>query len=220
MESQMSGLLQRHGVVGNELVDGAMDPIVEINLQCLELLRRMATAGTPRMSGLCGALLAPLKMMSEPARTQLAASPYLLVDAGFNDPQRWQSFAQGAVRDQLPGASAPVFVGDNVREFARKVLVCGWHMARSHRQLARVVLGMSPACAVHVAALRLHDIDWLVEHRAGWVRPRWESQPRIWRHLLLAAQEPDSRVLTQVSLRGLQLLAANLLTEKSVVPAL
>ena len=31
----------------------------------------------------------------------------------------------------------------------------------------------------------------------------------MWRHLLLAARDPDREQLTQVSLRGLQLMAAN-----------
>jgi hypothetical protein len=91
------------------------------------------------------------------------------------------------------------------------VLVLGWHLARANRQLARVVLGMSPACAERIAQLRLHDLDWLAEHRPGWVRPRWEKQPRVWQHLLAAARGPDSELLTRVSLRGLQLMAAGML---------
>jgi hypothetical protein len=89
------------------------------------------------------------------------------------------------------------------------VLMFAWHLARANRQLARVVLGMSPGAAVHIASLRLQDLDWLAQHRPGWVRPRWEKQPRMWRHLLLAARDPDRDHLTQVSLRGLQLMAAN-----------
>jgi hypothetical protein len=89
--------------------------------------------------------------------------------------------------------------------------VLGWHLARANRQLARVVLGMTPLCATRIAALRLRDLDWVVEHHPGWVRPRWEHQPAVWRHLLGAARESNGVLLTQVSLRGLQLLAAGVL---------
>jgi hypothetical protein len=104
-----------------------------------------------------------------------------------------------------------VFTGSGAGDFVRRVLVLGWHLARANRQLARVVLGMSPTCADRIALLRLQDLDWLALHRPGWVRPRWERQPRVWRHLLLAAQDPDALRLTQVSLRGLQLMAAGVL---------
>jgi hypothetical protein len=123
----------------------------------------------------------------------------------------------------LPYAhSAPVFVGRGSQDFVRQVLVLGWHLARANRQLARVVLGMTPECAARVATLRLQDLDWLAVHCPGWVRPRWEKQPRIWRHLLLAARDQDQEQLTQVSLRGIQLMAAVVLGTESAraAPAL
>ena len=56
-------------------------------------------------------------------------------------------------------------------------------------------------------------LDWVIEHHPGWVRPRWERQPRVWSHLLGAALESDTELLTQVSLRGLQLMAAGMLSQ-------
>jgi len=116
------------------------------------------------------------------------------------------------VQDSRPSLREPLFTGPAAETFIRGVLVFGWHLARANRQLARVVLGMTPGSAARVAALRLRDIDWVVEHHPDWVRPRWERQPRVWRHLLGAALEPDTAVLTQVSLRGLQLMAAGVLS--------
>jgi hypothetical protein len=95
------------------------------------------------------------------------------------------------------------------------VLVLGWHLARAERQVARVVLGMSTGCAERIAQLRLQDLDWLALHRPGLVRPRWERQPQVWRHLLLAARDPGTTQLTQVSLRGLQLMASGVLAATS-----
>ena len=106
-----------------------------------------------------------------PARAQLASSPYLLADAGFDDESRWMLLAQRMVQDLPPVQVEPVFVGPGAGDFIRRVLMFAWHLARANRQLARVVLGMSPGSAVRIAALRLQDLDWLAQHRpAGSVR--------------------------------------------------
>jgi len=194
---------------GQWLGDGSLDAVAEINRQCLDYLAAMAAAGPAT----CPALFAGQPAwgtMPDALRARLASSPYLLVDAAFDDEQRWQCLAR-MVQDVPVQFADAVFVGPGAEGFVRRVLVFGWHLARANRQLARVVLGMSPGCAERIGALRLQDLDWLAQHRPGWVRPRWERQPRIWQHLLLAARESDSDLLTRVSLRGLQLMAAGVL---------
>jgi len=195
MDEQLAGVVGQHWQAGRWLADGSLDSVAEINTQCLEYLASMAAF--------------PLRDLSPAAREQLAASPYLLADAGFDDEARWLALGQRMVHDLPPVQVEAVFVGPGAGDFIRRVLMFAWHLARANRQLARVVLGMSPGSAVRIAALRLQDMDWLAQHRPGWVRPRWERQPRIWRHLMLAARDPDREHLTQVSLRGLQLMAAN-----------
>lgn len=185
--------------------------LFEINLQCLDYLAGMAEAGPASLPALFAGHAGAWRDLPGAARERLAASPYLLVDAGFDDEARWKGLTPRQVRD-LPAAHVePVFVGSGAGDFIRRVLVLGWHLARANPGLARVVLGMSPACAGRIGQLRLHDLDLLAAHRPGLVRPRWERQPRIWRHLLLAARDPDVRRLTEVSLRGLQLMAAGVL---------
>jgi hypothetical protein len=199
MEGQWAGAVGQQWLAGRWLADGSLDSVAEINLQCLEFLAGMAVG--PQRVGWCD--------LSPAARAQLAASPYLLADAGFDDENRWLLVAQRMVHDLPPVQVEPVFTGPGAGDFIRRVLMFAWHLARANRQLARVVLGMSPGAAGRIATLRLQDLDWLAQHRPGWVRPRWENQPRMWRHLLLAARDPDREHLTQVSLRGLQLMAAN-----------
>lgn len=184
---------------GQWLADGSLDAVAEINLQCLQYL--------PVMQG-----------VAEAVRVRLAASPYLLADAGFDDEPRWRGVGQRMVQDLPAQLAEPVFTGAGSADFIRRVLVFGWHLARANRQLARVVLGMSPVCADRVATLRLHDLDWLAEHRPGWVRPRWERQPRVWRHLLHAAGDAEAGRLTQASLRGLQWLAAGVISLPGGMP--
>jgi hypothetical protein len=210
MDGRMTGAAVRHWRVGQWLADGNLDAVTEINRQCLDFLASMAP-GQGCGHGLPAGQRTPLGAMPEALRARLAASPCLLVDAAFDDESRWRCLAPRMVQDLPAQYAEPVFVGAGAADFVRRVLVFGWHLAHANRQLARVVLGMTPACADLVARLRLHDLDWLVLNRPGLVRPRWERQPRIWQHLLAAAREPDRDVLTRVSLRGLQLMAAGLL---------
>ncbi len=200
-----------YGRAGHWLADGSLDAVVEINHQCLDYLVAMAACGPAACPSLFAGQGAGWREMPEAVRSRLAASPYLLVDAGFDDELRWAGLAPRMVQDAPVQFADAVFTGSGAGDFIRRVLVLGWHLARANRQLARVVLGMSPTCADRIALLRLQDLDWLALHRPGWVRPRWERQPRVWRHLLLAAHDPDALRLTQVSLRGLQLMASGVL---------
>jgi hypothetical protein len=211
MTEQISIPGPRQWLAGRWLGEGAMDSVTEINAQCLDLLCSTAASGTPPLPGLLALHQAQWRALTQTARAQLACSPYLLVDAGFDDEQRWLPPGRRMVRDLRRDLAAPFFVGERVGDFVRRVLVFGWHLARANRQLARVVLGMTPACATQVAALQLRDLDWLAEHQPGWVRPRWERHPDIWRHLLRAAEGESDAQLAQVSLRGLQLLAGGVL---------
>lgn len=210
MERRLAGAVQ-YWRAGQWLADGSLDAVVEINQQCLDFLAAMARTGPASCPALFAGPCAVWFEMPGVLRNRLAASPYLLVDAGFDDEPRWRGLAPCMVQDAQAQLADPVFVGPGAGDFIRRVLVFGWHLARANRQFARVVLGMSPACADRIGRLRLQDLDWLAQFRPGWVRPRWERQPRVWQHLLLAAREPDADLLAQVSLRGLQLMAAGVL---------
>ena len=211
MDAEVRVPVTRGWLAGQWLNDETLEPLAEINNQCLELLCGMAHSPVAMQPRMLAAQPEAWRAMSLQSRLRLAASPYLLVDAGFSDESRWQAVAQRSVRDLPREFLQPAFTGDSSRDFIRSVLVYGWHLARAHRQIARLVFGMNPTCAALLASLRLRDLDWLAEQQPGWVRPRWETQPAIWQHLLHAAGEDDRQVLTQVSLRGIQLLAAGLL---------
>jgi hypothetical protein len=152
--------------------------------------------------------------LSPEARAGLASAPYLLVDAGFDNALRWQGLARWRVEDLPKEPAAHAFVGAQAQAFVRGVLVYGWHLARAHRQLARVVLGMSPGCARSIGDLGLSDLDWACQHRPGWVSLRWATRPQLWNQLLSAARADDRAALRRASLRGIQLLGATALERK------
>lgn len=208
MDAQASGSAVRNWRAGHWLADGSFDTVAEINRQCLQALGAMAQCGQLPLPA-----LRPLgwERLSGLGLARLASCPYLLADAGFDDEARWRGLDLGMVRDQPAHLAGAVFTGPAGADFIRRVLLFGWYLARVNRQLARVALGMSPACAERLAGLHLHDLDWLAQCRPGWVRPRWERNPQIWRQLLEAAEDPDGARMVQVGLRGLQLMAAGML---------
>lgn len=211
MEARTADASGRQWLAGRWLLDGSLDAVADLNAQCIELLAAMAAEGTRHCPALFAGQGAFWRELPPRAQQRLAAAPWLLADAGFDDTARWRSLEHRMVHDLPLQFAEAVFVGAGAADFIRRVLVLGWHLARAERQFARIVLGMSEACAERIAALRLQDLDWLALYRPGWVRPRWERQPQVWRHLLLAARDPRNGTLTQVGLRGLQLLASGML---------
>ena len=181
------------------LTDGTLDTVLELNQECLGYLAARGPANT-----------APFSPLPE-TRALLAASPYLLVDARFEDESHWRALTLRVGPELQQRFSQPLFVGPGASDFIRRVLMFAWHMARTHPRQARVVLGMTPACADLIARLRLKDLDWLAQSRPGCVRLRWEREPRLWRHLLRGTPLPECETLTHAGLRGLQLLASQAL---------
>lgn len=209
----------RHWLAGTWLDDDALRPLSEINLRCIQLLaaQAAATAGG-RGNGLVAMELRPLwQGLDERALQRLASCPYALVDVGFNDPERWRGVQQGAVHDLPRAASCACFEPVGAQVLLRQVLMYGWHLARAHRQLARVVFGMTPAVAASVAAISLQELERIAERYAHWLRPRWDSRPQLWKQLLIGAGEAGGFAMQQATLHGLQLMAGSTLDRLAVL---
>lgn len=196
----------RQWMAGEWLSRSALAPLAELNRQCLDL----AVGGAAEGLGSAGqrAIARRVAVLDDDARDGLAAAPYLLADAGFDDTARWQVVSRWRVADVPRDGLLSVFASPAASTFVRGVLVYSWHLARAHRQLARVVLGMSPASAQGIAELNLSDLDWVSQNRPGWFSLRWEFRPRLWESLIAAAQLGDRQALRRASLRGIQLLGA------------
>ena len=189
--------------------DGALlRPLAEINQRMLESLQLAALAGAaePRMPRLVMLLSEHWRRLDTAALQRLAGCPYLLVDAGFGQPERWEQQLMPSVRE-APGDSA-YFQGPEGIALIRRTLVFAWHLARSNRLGARVLLGMGARSAERIADSRLQDLDALAERGPSWILPRWEQQPTIWRQLIQAARGAHAGQLRLAQLRGLQLIAA------------
>jgi hypothetical protein len=195
--------------------DGALlGPVAEINEQMLECLRLMAEeavasdangggAAAPRLVTL---LSEDWRRLDAKAQRRLSACLYLLLDAGFAQPLRWEWLTGAHVMDATT-VRCSYFSGRGGVALVRRTLVLAWHLARSNRVTARVILGMSALPAERIASARLADLEALAELAPGWIVPRWDSQPNIWRQLIGAACRGQPLLLRQAQLRGLQLLA-------------
>jgi len=180
-------------------------PVAEINEQLLERLRLMAHEQAPQPPRLVELLREDWRRLDAKAQRRLSGCPYLLLDAGFAQPQRWEWIASAGVMEAA--ARGGYFAGAGGVALVRRTLVLAWHLARSNRVTARVILGLSALSAERIAASRLADLEALAEVTPGWIVPRWEQQPNVWRQLLAAGCRAQPQALRQAQLRGLQLLA-------------
>jgi hypothetical protein len=199
-------------------------PVAEINQQMLACLRQMALDDAPEQRPeqrpehgpehapdaprLVTLLRADWRRLDASAQRRVAACPYLLLDAGFAQPERWERWERTPC-PRVMDASSPrgYFSGRDGVALVRRTLVLAWHLARANRVTGRVILGMSALSAERIAAARLADLEALAELGPDWIVPRWEAQPSVWRQLIDAGCRGQPLVLRQAQLRGLQLLA-------------
>jgi len=184
------------------------DRLTELNQQLIEQLRggAVVTGAASGVPHLTAALAEEWRALDSAAERRLAACPYLLLDAGFSQPERWEP--PSAVRVMEAPASGGYFQSRGGVALVRRALVFAWHLASCNPALARISLAMSAATAERLARSSLGDLEALAECAPAWIVPRWEQQPRVWRQLLRAARAGDTSGLRQAQLRGLQLLAA------------
>jgi hypothetical protein len=185
-----------------------LESVVEVNEQALALLREQCrlTAAEPPLLRDVGSLMLDLDAKSLRCA---AASAVLLVDAQFADARLWSEAILGAVNDRSPFAPAAFFTVDGTVAVMRLVVTHAWHLARSEPAAARLLLGLSAANLAVIGGCSLSRLTHLAETRTQWLRPRWESRPRVWCNLLRTAGAGDSRAVERLRVRGLQLLAAD-----------
>jgi len=196
----------------------ALDTLAELNEMGLALLAEQAAAATPEPRPLLREVGVLWRTLDREARRRAAAAPYLLLDAGFADRERWR---QGAlqVADSGRAAGPAFFTVRGTVEVTRLCLTYAWHLARAESAAARLLLAMPPGCAALIGGMSLRQIDGLAESHPEWLRPRWAAQPQLWRELLLAAAAGEARALSRAHLHGLTMLAAEARRVAGVAPA-
>ncbi len=186
------------------------EALADVNLRCLGLFGEQALAAGPHGPPDLRQVGELWRALDERSRRQVAACPYLLVDACFGDPQRWRWLAGLRVADASAAPGASFFTVPQTAAVARTVFVYAWSLVVSHPDGARVVLGIHPQCASLLGACTVPQVHELAERGCGWLRPRWLKRMSLWRKMLLAAAEDDAAALERARMHGLQITAAEI----------
>jgi hypothetical protein len=185
-----------------------LESVVEVNEQVLALLREQCRVAPTPPSLLRDVANLMLSLDAQSLRCA-AGSGVLLVDAQFADARLWSEAIVGAVNDRSPCNPSPFFTVDGTVAVMRLVVTHAWHLARSEPAAARLLLGVSAANLAVIGGCSLSRLTHLAEARTEWLRPRWETRPRVWCNLLRTAGAGDSRAMERLRVRAVQLLAAD-----------
>jgi hypothetical protein len=185
-----------------------LEALAEVNHTCLGLLAEQALALGSQAQQALRQVGEQWRALDERSRWQAAACPYLLVDACFGEPQRWQWLSGPRVNDMPRTPYASFFTVPQTAAVARTVFVYAWSMVVNHWEGAPAVLGIHPHCASLLGACSVTQVHQLAERGCGWLRPRWHKQVPLWRRMLLAAAEDDAVTLERARMQGMQMLAA------------
>ncbi len=182
-----------------------IETLPELNDFCLQVLAEQVCAGGTHAA--LSRIAHRWLQLTAAGRLRAANHPYLLFDAGFSDPQRWQNLDSRQVNDGSPAAYGALFTVARGVVASEMVFVFAWSLARRHPVQARLALGLHPLCAERITAESVLGAHQLGHRLWRWLRPRWLETPDFWDELLQAAAEGGSAQL-RVRMQGMRLLAA------------
>jgi hypothetical protein len=102
------------------------------------------------------------------------------------------------------------------RSLTRRMLVYGWHLARSRPRAACLVFGATLPAVEALAGCSLSALEAAAERNGDALRPRWPQHHAFWRELLQAAAAGADRRLHELLLGGIQRLAAETLAAQAL----
>ena len=180
--------------------------LAEINELALELLAGRAggdSAGLPPLLRESAGLWRTLRALQ---RRRMAGCPFLLIEIGFDELAPRSHGTLAGVREARE--EVRWFVEESLPRLSYLTLTYAWHLVRTRRFAARIVLGLREDCIEWLAALSLRQLGECLECSPRFLRPRWAGNPEVWRHLLTAAASAEPADFELARLRGMQLLAA------------
>lgn len=186
-------------------------PLAELNAECLEQLVLRAGEGGRASPLLIQSLRKDWAALPAAAVRRLSAAPFSLFDAGFASAPQWLAQRTLGVHDLPQRLELAFFDSATARSITRRMLVYGWHLARSRPRVACLVFGSTIEAVESLAACSLVALEAAADRNAGVLKPRWPNQIGFWRELLAAASAGADRRLHELLLGGVQRLAAETL---------
>jgi hypothetical protein len=184
--------------------------LAELNEQCLELLVEQAALRAPNAPPILRELGNLWAQLDAASRRRAAGCPFLVVDAGFADPQRWRRIGDNRIADRETVGYGAFFTGSAAMKVAHQVFTNAWYIARTEPVGAALYLGMPPHCASLLRSCTVRQVTELANQRVAWLRPRWVGRTRLWQDLLSAAISGEGLALEMARLHGVRLLAMEL----------
>src|SRR6266853_1093329 len=173
------------------------ESLVELNELCLELFAEQAAVRCAQPSLLLRQVGELWRALDIAARRRAAACPYLLVDAGFADPQRWRRPAPLGVGDAGEAAYGTFFTVPGTTEVARLVFTYAWHLAGARAGVARAAAGGGLRRGAGARARALARA-----HVAGGGRPRLAARAHRWRRGHAVTDAPARGLFRELEQRG------------------
>jgi hypothetical protein len=168
----------------------SLQPIYHVNARLIRLaIEHALTEPESPVSHPLARVGHALRSANDTALLEVSQCSFLLADAGFRDPARWEHGSKYLTGD-LPHAEGRSPAQAKLVALARSTLLVAWHTVQSSPLDAELVLGASPECAAIVGSLTLPQIEELAERNADWIRPRWDQQLERWRLLVNLARAP------------------------------
>jgi hypothetical protein len=185
-------------------------PLAELNSECLGLLAmRASEAESLALPPLLATLREQWAELPAHAVRRLSGAPFSLFDAGFAFAPRWLELRSCGVHDATHRDGPAYFELAAARSITRRMLVYGWHLARSRPRAACLVFGATISAVESLAACSLAVLEAAAERNAESLRPRWANQLGFWRELLATASAGADARLHELLLGGIQRLAAD-----------
>ena len=180
--------------------------IYAVNLRLLEVLalepRAVVSAESPTFAG---DLSARLKRLDSEARARLARCPFSLVDAGYQDENRWRRLRADFRGEREGGGRRRTEFSETARQMASQALVLGWFVMTQWRTAHRLLLGASDECADIVRTFDMPEVLDLGHLHPGCIRLRWDGRADLWDQLIRLAEKEPRKPLGSVAMRALQL---------------
>jgi len=154
-------------------------------------------------------LAAQLAPLSAAQRSAAAGCPYALFDLRFEDHAYWQLRLENTAAWSVAEQS---MADDDTVTFVRLALFYAWHIASSAGMAAQLLLGMHGATAIAFRRVTLDRLPALVSTESVHLSARWSDCTAYWSALTAAASRADPAALRRVQLYGLQLSAAERLS--------
>jgi hypothetical protein len=187
--------------VSGSFSEPALAPLFELNAYFLNAMAASASRPPEGRPHWALAQRPEWTQLRPTARQRIARCPVCLVDARFNEQERWEAIARRAPLASAAECGLPHW---QAVELAHMTFTLAWTVARADREGARIIFGMTPPCARIISSFSIHRIQGLAEQHNDAIRPAWEDHPEIWRHLLSLTEAAPAARLPPLHVRAMQ----------------